>query len=248
MDSVQLTAFSPQEEEFALACMTRYSPYWFGCFPKLFAEHERFIYPAQMTTIERRSWSQQFVLFLRKVTFWSRKSPLLKSPYNTARVAALRDLFPQAKFVHIVRHPHATYRSNMHLAEHGWAVFQVQDAGGENSFASNFLKNYRQQEEAYYRDAAMLPDGDTAELRFEDLEANPIAEVQRVYAELELEFTPAFELRLQRYLASVSGYRKNRFQALPPQQQQAIDAVMGEFARRWGYDEDWDSQPTHRAA
>ena len=185
---------------------------------------------------------------MRKVTFWSRKSPLLKSPYNTARVAALREMFPRAKFVHIVRHPHATWRSNMHLAEHGWAVFQVQDADGEASFASHFLHNYRHQEEAYYRDAAELPKEDTAELRFEDLEADPISEVRRLYAELSLEFTPAFQRRLENYLTSIAGYRKNRFQALPPQQQQEIDAVMSEYAARWGYDENHEARERNQAA
>ena len=236
MDSVQLTAFSPQEEEFALACMTRYSPYWFGCFPKLFADHERYIYPEQMQPQERTAWSTQFVHFLRKVTFWSRKSPLLKSPYNTARVAALKEMFPQAKFVHIVRHPHATYRSNMHLAEHGWAVFQVQDADERPSFASNFLENYRRQEDSYYRDVAALPNDDFAELRFEDLEVDPVGEVRRLYTELNLEFTPMFERRLRNYLNSIAGYRKNKFKVLPPHQQQEIDAVMGEYLQQWGYD------------
>ncbi len=237
MDAVQLTAFSPQEEEFAIACMTRYSPYWFGCFPKQFAAHERFIYPEKMTDRERSTWSRQFVLFLRKVTFWSRKNPLLKSPYNTARVAALRKMFPRAKFVHIVRHPHATYRSNMHLAEHGWAVFQVQNTDAQNGFASNFLKNYYEQESAYYRDTAELPEADTAELRFEDLEADPIGQVRRIYAELRLEFTAEFERRLNKYLASIAGYRKNKFRSLPVEQQRKIDKVMGQFASRWGYDE-----------
>jgi len=248
MDAVQLTAFSPQEEEFALACMTRYSPYWFGCFPKLFAEHERYIYPERMTPRERAAWSRQFTLFLRKVTFWSRKSPLLKSPYNTARVGALRELFPRAKFIHLVRHPHATYRSNMHLAEHGWAVFQVQDADEQHSYASRFLENYRQQETAYCRDAATLPPHDAAELRFEDLEADPVGEVRRIYAELNLEFTPRFERRLKSYLAGIAGYRKNRFQPLPRKQQEAIDAAMGEFARRWGYDVDETRSRSHKAA
>ncbi len=234
---MQLTAFSPQEEEFAIAAMTRYSPYWLACFPRLFAKHERFIYPDRMDQRERASWSRQFVLFLRKVTYFSRKSPLLKSPYNTARVAALEKMFPRAKFIHIVRHPHATYRSNMHLAEHGWAVFQLQDADPDCSFASRFLTNYRDQEQAFYRDAAQLPAGAVAEVRFEDLETDPIAELRRLYAELNLEFTFEFQQKLQRYLASISGYKKNSFRPLPAEQRAEIDAAMGDLAAQWGYDD-----------
>ena len=248
MDSVQLTAFSPQEEEFALACMTRYSPYWFGCFPRLFAEHEKYIYPDRMEPRERAAWSRQFVHFLRKVTFWSRKSPLLKSPYNTARVAApARDVSTGE-----VRPHRAASPCDLSLehapAEHGWAVFQVQDADGTNSFATHFLENYRGQEEAYYRDTAKLPEDDVAELRFEDLEIDPVGEVRRLYAELNLEFTPQFEKRLNNYLASIAGYRKNKFKVLPIQQQQEIDAVMGDFSARWGYADGMQSQSAPKAA
>ncbi|MCA9270808.1 MAG: sulfotransferase, partial [Planctomycetales bacterium] len=238
MDAVQLTAFSPQEEDFAIAGMCRFAPYWFGCFPRLFAEHERFIYPERMQPHERSAWRRAVELFLRKVSFWSRKSPLLKSPYNTARVAALREMFPRAKFIHIVRHPHATYRSNVHLAEHGWAVFQLQDADPQTSFASRILENYRDQEDAFYRDAAALPPHDVAEVRFEDLEGDAIGEVRKIYDALSLEFTPQFEARLRAYLESVAGYQKNRFKKLPADEQARVDAVMGDYARRWGYADD----------
>lgn len=246
MDSVQLTAFSPQEEEFAVAAMTPYSPYWLACFPTLFAAHERFIYPNRMNARERAHWQRQLVLFLRKVTFFSRKSPLLKSPYNTARVAALRRMFPRAKFIHIVRHPHAVYRSNMHLAEHGWAVFQLQDAGGGETFASRLLDNYYDQERAFYDAAQQLPADDVAEVRFEDLEQDPLGEVRRVYDQLKLEFTPELQRRLENYLASIAGYKKNRFARLPGDQRQEIDAKMGDFAARWGYDT--DSPPSGKRA
>ncbi len=145
-------------------------------------------------------------------------------------------MFPQAKFVHIVRHPHAVYKSNMHFAEHGWAVFQLQDADADNSFATRFLQNYVDQETAYATAAATLPKHDVAEMRFEDLERDPLAEIRRIYDELQLELTPEFEERLVTYLASIAGYEKNRFTELPADVRERIRAAMGLFAREWGYD------------
>jgi len=235
MDAVRVTVFSPQEEEFALAAMTPHCPYWFGCFPKLFASHERFIYPERMQPEELSAWRRQFTLFLQKLTFWSRKRPLLKSPYNTARVAELRNIFPHARFVHIARNPHAVYRSNMHLAEHGWAVFQLQDADEQDSYATRFLQNYRDQEAAYDRDSAQLPPGQAVEIQFEDIERDPIAVVKRIYSALDIEFTFEFARRLVDYLASISDYQKNQFHPPAVADQERVDEAMGPLMKRWGY-------------
>ena len=235
MDSVRITGFSPQEEEFATAAMTPYAPYWYACFPRLFAAHERYIYADRMSVRERRSWEQALMLFLRKITAVSRKRPLLKSPYNTARVAALRKLFPRAKFVHLVRNPYDTYSSNMHLADHGWTMFQLQDPDAATSFAARFLDNYRGQEQAFARDAAALPKADVTEVRYEDLDKDPVAAVRAIYTTLGLDMTPEFEQRLETYVARLAGYRKNKFKPMDDDLRGRIDAAMGDYASRWGY-------------
>lgn len=236
MDGVRITPFSPQEEEFAIAGMSKVSPYWFACLPKLYSAHERFIYPECMTPAELKEWRQAYVWFCQKISWWSRARPLLKSPYNTARVALLAEMFPGARFIHIVRHPHQTYRSNMHLAEHGWAVFQLQDPDKSISFATEFLTNFRQQEAAYDRDAAMLPAGRAADVRFEDLEADPLRELARIYDGLGLQRDAAVEERWREYLTGLSGYEKNRFEPLCQRESQHVDAVMRAYMHRWSYD------------
>lgn len=235
MDSVRITGLSPQEEEFATAAMTPHAPYWYACFPRLFPAHERLIYPDRMTPRERATWERALMLFLRKITVLSRKRPLLKSPYNTARVAALRKLFPGAKFVHLVRDPYNTYSSNMHLAVHGWTMFQLQEPDPETSFAARFLANYRDQEAAFARDAAELPGEDAADVRYEDLDKDPLAAMRAIYTALGLEMTPEFEARLESYVESLAGYRKNRFKPVDESLRSRIDEAMGDYAARWGY-------------
>ncbi len=235
MDNVQLTIFAPQEEEFAVAGMCRQSPYWGMTFPQRGAEYDRYIFPDAMRPKELKTWQRAYMLFLSKLTFWSRKQPLLKSPYNTGRVAALRKLYPRAKFVHICRHPYTVYKSNMHMAEQGLVVFQLQDPDQADSYATRFLANYRELEETFARDAAELPSGDVARVRFEDLERDPVGQVRRIYAELGLEFDARLERRLTAYLQSVSGYKKNRHRELPEHTQREIDAELGPFLDAWGY-------------
>lgn len=235
MDAVRFHLFAPQEEEFAVAGATRLSPYWLMSFPRQVAHYERYAYVAGFTERERAEWKRRYLHFLRKLTFWSRRRPLLKNPYNTARVAMLREMFPRARFIHISRHPYDVYRSNMHLAREGHVVHQLQEPDPADSYQTRFLDNYRAMEEAYYAQTARLPAGQAVEVRFEDLERDPVGQVRRIYARLGLEFTPQFERRLERYLAGVAGYRKNALRDPDEEDRRRIDAAMSDLMARWGY-------------
>lgn len=235
MDGVRFHIFAPQEEEFALAGMCRQSPYWGLTFPRLWAVYDRFVFPAGFSAKELDGWKRQLLLFLQKLTFWSRKRPLLKNPYHTARVALLQEMFPQARFIHVYRHPYDVYRSNQHMAREGHVVYQLQDPDEVDNYQTRFLDNYRAMEEAFYRDAERLAADQVAEVAFEDVERDPLMEIRRLYAQLGLEFTPRFQQRLEDYLEGVAGYQKNRFKTLPDEVRQHVDRQMGPFMARWGY-------------
>jgi hypothetical protein len=235
MDSVRFHLFAPNEDEFALTGVTHLSPYWGPTFPRQWALYDRFIFPGQMTTEERTSWKRHYLLFLRKLVFWRGKRPLLKNPYNTGRVEALVEMFPEAKFVHIYRHPNAVYRSNQHMAREGHCVYQLHDPDELNSYGARFLDNYRAMEDAFYAESAELPARQVVDLKYEELDQNPIEQLKRIYAQLELPWDAKFEERLTSYLASVADYEKNKFRPMPEEQQRLIYAKMSPYFSRWGY-------------
>lgn len=245
MDSVQMTPFTAQEEEFALAGMGSPSPYNGFCLPREVQRYDRYWRPEGFSPAELRKWARHYRLFLRKLTCWRRKTPLLKNPANTGRVALLKRLFPQAKFVHIVRHPHAVYQSNRRLAEHGLVVFQLQDPLDGDNYATRSLSNYRQLMDAYYRDTQELSDKDVAEVRFEDLERNPVAAVKAIYEKLEVTPSAGYQQRLANYIEGIAGYRKNRFAQLQPEEEAAIQHEMDPYLKAWGYT---DEREERRAA
>lgn len=238
MDGVRFHVFSPQEEEFALANSTRLSPYWSMTFPRRGRAYDRYILPEGFSAREVRAWKKHYLLFLKKLVFWSGRRPVLKNPFNTGRVALLSELFPQAKFIHIHRHPYAVYRSNMHLAQEGHCLAQLQDPEEQSSYSVRFLDNYRAMETAYYDQVDQLPSGQAAEVCFETLERDPIGEIQRLYRHLGLRYDRQFHERLKRYLASVADYQKNRFDPLPEDVQRQIHRKLRPLFDRWGYDAD----------
>ncbi len=246
MDSVRFHAFSPQEEEFAIAGVSRLSPYWGLTFPRQGAAYDRYARTEGFSPRERARWKHLYLFFLRKLTCWSGRRPLLKNPYNTGRVAMLCEMFPRARFIHVHRHPHAVFRSNMHMAREGHVLNQLQDPDESDSYQTRFLGNYRAMEDAFYRQSARLPADRLAEAPFEHLERDPISEVRRIYAQLGLEFSARFEKRLESYLEKIADYQKNRLPALPQKQQREIEAVMGPYMQRWGYGREEASPPDQR--
>ncbi len=235
MDNVAFHLFSAQEEEFAISGSCGLSPYWGLTFPKQWSYYDQFVFPDRLPAAKQRRWRHHYHRFLQKLTFWTGKRPLLKSPHNTGRAAALRALYPNARFIHICRNPYDVYRSNMHIAREGHVIYQLQDPDDWNSYATRFLDNYREMESAWADDSRRMPAEQRVEMRFEDLERAPLAEVRRVYRELGMEMTAEFEQRLTRYLQDQAGYVKNRHRVLDATMQATIDDKMGDFASKWGY-------------
>lgn len=242
MDSVQMTPFTAQEEEFALAGMGSPSPYNGFCLPRQIERHDRYWRPEGFTPSELKKWSRHYKLFLRKLTCFRKRTPLLKNPANTGRVGMLKRLFPEAKFVHIVRDPRVVCQSNRRLAEHGLVVFQLQDPIEGDSYASRSLGNYRKLMDAYYRDTNAMDANDVAEVRFEDIERDPIATVQGIFSQLGVQPSDGYADRLAEYMQDVAGYRKNRFAQLDPTEQAAIDREMGPYLKAWGYQDQAQQQ------
>jgi hypothetical protein len=134
------------------------------------------------------------------------------------------------------RHPYAVYRSNIHMSREAHCLTQLQDPVEGDTYADRFLDNYRGMEDAYYAEAARMSPGQAVEVRFEDVERDPIGQIERVYRELGLEFSPRFRERLDAYLASIATYQKNRFSILPEETRRLIYGKLQPLFDRWGYE------------
>lgn len=235
MDNVSTHLFAPQEEEFLLAGFSNASPFWGMTFPQYWPHFEQYIFPQRMSDQARSRWKATYLKVLQKLSLGSQKRLLLKNPYNTGRASVLHEMFSEAQFIHIVRHPYDVYRSNMHLADQGHVLNQLQNADPAISYQNRFLNNYRAIQDECTQSLAAIPSPQSIELRFEDLEQDPVGELKRLYQHLQLNWSDAFESRLHRYLERVQGYRKNRHQRLDPVTAAEIDSALGPMMIKHGY-------------
>ena len=73
------------------------------------------------------------------------------------------------------------------------------------------LQMYTHCVETYERTKSLIPQGNLHEIRFEDLEADPMGELHRVYQGLGLNGWENLEPEIQRKLPELTRYRKNSF-------------------------------------
>ena len=123
----------------------------------------------------------------------------------------LLELFPDAKFVHVHRSPYEVYASTRNLHRRVLAFMSLQKLDGTGDVEA-LLSLYEQMMRRFFADSTLIPAGNLVDVRFEDLERDPLGEMRRVYEKLGLPGFGTVEPSLRRYIAGQSGYRKNRFE------------------------------------
>ena len=179
-------------------------------------------------------WKDTYEHILRKATFRARGRRLvLKNPVNTGRIALLLELFPDAQFIHVYRNPYVVFSSTRYFYHKMLSLVYLQTIQ-DREIEANILLFYAAMMQKFWREKSLIPPGNLVEVKFEDLEADPLAETRRIYASLGLSGFAAAEPHFQMYAASQRDYRKNSF----PLNQEIIGTVNRhwKFAlENWGY-------------
>jgi hypothetical protein len=234
MDNMAVDRYSPCEDELAVGMMTMCSPTAGSVFPRRLAHYERFLTFRGMSEDEQDRWCSAFELFLKKLTYLYGRPLVLKSPTHMGKIATLLNAFPQARFVHIHRDPYTVFQSNRRLIERTLPLYQLQPECPVdlNGF---ILRRYTTIHNAFFEALPSIPKHQFCEVAFHDLESDPIGQMRRVYEELGLPDFATVELPLARYVASLEGYRKNRFEPLDESLRDRIAQEWKPSFDRWGY-------------
>lgn len=210
MDNVAAGWDEPQEEDIALALDCQISPYLMTAFSDRRDVYERFFDPRDMTESERALWKQSFLRLLQKLTYRKNSSIVTKTPAHTFRITTLLEMFPDARFVYIKRNPYAVYQSTLHLRR----TMFTENSFGPPDFSSNeedTLFFYEKCIRTYEDTKALIPPGRLHEIRFEDLEQDPLGQIQKIYASLSLPGWDQVEPKIQAQVPALKAYKKNAF-------------------------------------
>ena len=210
MDNMELRFDDPQEDEFALFKLTSESPYIKVIFPEkrgYFFKVQEDFYPSEN---QKENWKKQFQDYCRKVARDSGKRVLLKNPMHSMRIPLVLETFPNARFIHIHRHPYKVVPSSMHL----WKVMAKDNQLKGKPYCPS-LEEVTEGLDLFYKviqnDLEKLPEGSFCEVSYEALEKDPIGEVMKIYSSLGMDFSEEHEKRIMLHLDRVSGFRKNSY-------------------------------------
>ncbi len=217
-----LGATLPAEDDFALCNWARCSLIaGRAVLPEQQDFYNRFHDFEGLTAEERARWERHELAFVGKLMLVAKgRRLLLKSPSHTARVRHLLRLFPGAKFIHISRPPRTVFQSNLALVKGLQDTFRLSPPIDADAQEEMIVTEYLATMDRYVADRALIPPGDLAELRLQDLAADPLGELTRVYGELGLPFSDAFRARLVKRLNAPKPRRPLDHPPLTPAQEQ----------------------------
>lgn len=233
MDQVKIGMDEPQEDEYAIYRITSFSPLENLVFPK---SQAFFLNPSTRfipETNELDSWKKEIQRFYKKLFFRHGKRIISKNPFNSFRIKILYEMFPDARFIHIVRNPYDVVPSTIHM----WTILGEQNSLNTHwtrpgfSETVGFLKKLAETVET---DQKYLPAGKLIEIRFEDLEKSPVDVLKEVYANLELPFSGDFEDNIYKFLHQNASFKKNNF-TLTDEEKSIISQQLENQLKKFNY-------------
>jgi hypothetical protein len=237
MDNMTMNVASPQEDDFGLCAYGAPTPYRRIAFPNRPNRDHRQLDFDSLDGATQEEVRRAMLGFLKTLTVRYGKPLVLKSPPHTGRIKQLAEWFPDAKFIHMSRDPDSLVLSTMRL----WRLLDDINGFQLPNYDDTWLKNYvfeckdlMYRSYLQHRDA--IPKNRLAEVRFEDLTADPVGTVGQVYQQLQLDGFSDVKPSIEKYFESRRGHKKNTFE-IPATLQEEIRSNWREYREAFGYTE-----------
>ena len=230
IDNIPLSLDNPEEEDLAIANMSPYSYLHMYSFPRRASHYfEKYITNFDaLPEPTRKEWKKYYMVMLRKATFKAEgKRLVIKNCSDSARIKALLELFPDAKFIHTYRNPYDVFRSTQHLYRTVLVRAQVQEIDLKE-LETWVLRFYTQLMQKFFADKSLIPKGNLVEVKYEDLDKEPLVQLRKIYDTLGLPGFAEAEPAFSAYLDSIKGYQKNVYKKLE-------DSLIQNVNQNWSF-------------
>ena len=211
-DNLELKPDLPQEEEFALLGTTPYSYYNFWIYPKKMREYcDKYLLMKDINSEELNMFNRAFVRLIKtSLHNTGGKRYLSKNPPHTGRVEELVKLFPNAKFIYLMRNPYTVYESTKSFFTGTIQPLKLQDISNEE-LEDNFVDIYAKLYDSYQEQKSAIPAGNLVEIKFEDFEIDPMGVTKSIYEKLSLDGFDDAKEAIEKYVSKKKGHKKNQY-------------------------------------
>ncbi len=234
MDNMPVGWDRPQEDEFALCNQGIRSPYLFWMYPDRPCPFDNYLDLSEIDEAELKRWKEGLLRFMKRVSLRDPRTLVLKSPTHTARIKTLLEMFPGARFIHLVRDPQVMIPSTIltwrRLGQVSGVRVHLRD-----DLTEYVLDNFRRMDNSFEQQRSLIPPSQFYQVRFEDLTARMVDTVADLYEHLSLGDTAAIYPHLEAYVDENKNYRKNSFE-VDSELRDLISRECRSYSERYGYE------------
>lgn len=236
-DNVSHTFDGPMECEIGLANISRHSFAHSFSFPRSYDTYfNRYILFKDISDREKQTWKRQYYRFLKKVSqAQDHRMLLLKSPYHTARIPLLREMFPDAYYIFIYRNPYEIFYSTVNAILSWQEGMLFQNPLSREALEDAVLYWYNSMMTAYHAQKDAISPNKLTEIRFEDLINHPLQEIEKVYSKLNLPSFSVAKPYFESYIIGQSDYQRNTYN-YSEEMLSRIESAWGKWIQCWSYD------------
>ena len=212
MDNAAMGPDLPQEEEYAIANISPYGYYNGWCFPKHMKTYNSFVTLDMVSPAIRNEWKETYDYFLKKLTLYRNgKQLLLKNPAHTARLNILKEMYPQAKFIHIYRNPYDVFYSMKKFMSIVLPRYCVQAPPSMREMEDFILDMYAALYKEYFEQRKQFTSEQLIEIPYEQFITHPLPLLKDIYQNLSLSSFDTVQSKFQEYILSQKDFKTSTY-------------------------------------
>ena len=233
IDAVTLASDLPQEDELAMANLSTLSCNHGIYFPsRLAIEFDRGVFLDGVDGHELARWIGSLRGYVGKMTRAAGRPLLIRNPANSARIPLLRAIWPDARFIHVHRHPAEVYASSVRMFA---TLVRELSLGRPDADIEGLVRHvYPRLMHRLLDDAAAIPAGRYVEVGYDALRRQPLAVLEHIHDTLGLPGYDAARPGFSDYLEEVRDYAP-RTHRLDPLAQAWLAGAVAPVFDRLGY-------------
>lgn len=160
-----------------------------------------------------KNWLEDYDYLIKKLSYFSKgKRIIIKSPGDTARVDALLEKYPNAKFVFIHRDAVDVFHSTRYLWNTVQSQFSLQKIP-QQAIDQKIIETYKLVMTKYLDSRNNIPKAQLIEVEFKNLRTQPIETLTAIFQYLDLGELPKADILP--FLRENKSYKTNRYTTSP---------------------------------